>query len=535
MAGITLSETARALVRSTFFGKDFDSNVAEIDNFLNLRFGPEIRNNIVASEQGIMLIEMVAFALSTMNWYGDRQIDDTNLRDVRLRSAASVIARQLGYQPAGAVPPVVEITMTLDSAPSTGQLILEAGRQIRGPSGLLFELVEEVVFDIGEVGPKTFAARQGQTYTDTYTSDGSATQVYRLDSIPNGSVLAQGSVRCFVNNQEWLANTFLSYEQTNQFEVLYTQNPPLAVFGDGVAGNIPIRDAEIRFQYFATQGTGGSVPANTVTTFVDPLVAGLDTLTAVLTHDLPSTPGSDLESIRSIKTNAPVVTQAAGRAVTGLDLEGWINSFTDPVWGSVAIGRATSPRSVEQDAQALTIIQAIENAGLTDVADDLRAYWSSVLASNHQANIALVQILAADSVGRYVQASAGLAAALESFLDGIAVLTCKAHVTDGSINLLSVDVSIRYKPRVAFSSQASIEVTKTEISSLVQSALLGRAYGESLWISDLYEIVEALEAVDYSQIAITNNLTRLNSYGDLPIEDYEVITMGVLPVIEAIS
>jgi hypothetical protein len=190
---------------------------------------------------------------------------------------------------------------------------------------------------------------------------------------------------------------------------------------------------------------------------------------------------------------------------------------------------------VEQDAQAMTIIAEITNAGLTDVATDLYNYWSSVLASDHQANVMLVQILSKDSVGRYVMAPVGLARALETFLDSIAVMTAKAHVVDGSINLLSVDVTVRYKPVTAYNSSAAIETTKTDIAAIIQNALLNRSYGQSLRISDLYEAVDSLEAVDYSNIAITNNLGRLNTYGDLPIEEYEVITMGALPVVEVIT
>ena len=46
--------------------------------------------------------------------------------------------------------------------------------------------------------------------------------------------------------------------------------------------------------------------------------------------------------------------------------------------------------------EALTIIEEIENGGLQDTADRLRTYWNGVLSSNHQANVIIVQILAAD-------------------------------------------------------------------------------------------------------------------------------------------
>jgi len=531
--GISLSETARSLVRSGLFGKDFDTYVSEIVGYLELRFGADVASNIVASEQGVQYIETAAFGLSTASWYGDRQADDTNLVDVRIRSAAVVIARQMGYKAHASVPPAVEITITLDT-PAPARLTIEPGRQLNGPNGLVFEAAEEVVFDVGESGPKIFAARQGRTLHSIFTSTGEPNQVFLVTNVPTGTSIAQDSPRLTVDALEWTEQEFLLFEQTDQFEFQYGFNPPRLLLGSGIAGNIPRKDAELRLSFFVTNGVEGSVPANTVTTFTQPLVAGGVVIGATLTHTLPSTPGSGPETIDSIKANAPLVNQAAQRAVTELDLEGWINSFVDPTYGAVAIGRATVPRSIDQDAAALTIVQAIENAGLMDVASDLRDYWNDVLSSNCQANVVVVQILSADSDGRYVTAPAGLARALETFLDAKAESTAGIHVTDGSVNLLSVDLTVGVKTLPAFNSVELQQGVIASVRSILADQLIGRAYGESLRISDLYSIVEQVEGVDYANIAISNQPTRVNQFGDLPIEDYEVITLGVLPNVSAI-
>jgi hypothetical protein len=603
-SGISLSSVARDLVRSTLFGKDFDSNVTEIENFIQLRFGPEVANNIVASEQGKMLIEMFAFGLSTMNWYGDRQADDTNLRDVRLRTAAVSIARQLGYKPRAAVAPAIQLTMTISPVP-TARLIVEKGRKLNGPDGLTFETTAETIFDVGEVGPKLIDARQGESKESLFVSDGTAGQTFFITDVPTDSSIAQDSPQAFVDGNEWPELVFLSFEQTNQFEFQYGFNPPRALFGDGIAGNIPPRDAEIRVRFFVTDGTGGSVPANSVTTFIEPLTAGGVVITPTLTHDDPSTPGSDRELISSIKTNAPQVFQAADRAVTQADIDALINAFIDPTWGAVAIGRATVPRSVDQDAQAVTIIESIESScatvlnivllggtfeltevvtggtsgatativgidpGLTfltvfpvsgvfipgevltvlpsggssaatatlssvapnDIVVELRAYWDKVLSSNCQANVVVAQILGQDSVGRYVSAPSALAAALEVYLDARLESTVKATVVDGSVNLLPVDLSVDLRTDATITSAEQQEVVKANVRSALETELLGRSYGASVWISDLYRLSDEIAGVDNVNIAITNQPTRIDSFGNLAIEDFEVITLGVSPVI----
>ena len=133
MTGISLSTTARDLVRSGLFGKDWETNRDEIGSFLQLRFGPEIASNISASEQGVKEIEMFAFGLATANWFGDRQADETSLMHARLRAYTVSIARQLGYKPSAAVPPAVSITMTL-AAPGRPQLRGLGVEGVHGPT-----------------------------------------------------------------------------------------------------------------------------------------------------------------------------------------------------------------------------------------------------------------------------------------------------------------------------------------------------------------------------------------------------------------
>jgi len=359
---VFLSDQAKDLARSNFFGKDFETIVNELNDHLLLQFGSEIQSNIVASDFGQVLIEMHAFAISTAHWYGDRQADDTTLRFARLRAAANVVARQLGYKPSASVPPAITLTILLDFSPTLTRLVIEKGRILVGPGGLLYVTADEVVFDIGEVGPKTVSAVEGESVEEIFTSDGTPNQFFFLEGVPADKSIAQDTPRVFVNTVEWDEVELLQFDRTNQFEAQYGFNPPRLQFGDGIAGNIPPVDAEIRVTYLATSGPSGAVQANTVVAFQEPLVAGTQTITATLTHDKASTPGSPRESIDSIRVNAPLVTQTADRAVTQKDLDALINSFVDPTFGAVAVGRATVPRAVDEDAEALTIIGLIETA-----------------------------------------------------------------------------------------------------------------------------------------------------------------------------
>lgn len=851
--GISLSPTARDLIRSTFFGKDYDTYRQEIIDSINAVFGPDIASNIVASEQGIMLIELNAFALSTLSWYGDRQADDTNLRDARLRFAAVTVARQLGYKAHAAVPAVADVNVLLATPPPV-QLIIKKGQKAAGPQGLIFETTSDLVFDVGQVGSglpagltvsslvvnptlptnilagtssgvfqtknsgiawgttntglttvnvtalamdpvnplnvyagtitggvfksvdggltwtpensglsnlkilslaidpvtpaiiyvgtngggvfksinnglswtpinggitdfviqtlaidpltpakvyagtysqgvfkttngglswtnnstgigtlnianlaidpvtpliiyaattgggvyqttngattwipinngltsvfpsqivvdpatptnlyvatsdsgvfksvnsgadwasnnvgistfqissitidpnttskvyagtlgggifgttnaaltwtslntgindpiKTVSMREGRTLQEIFRSNGSPNQTFELATIPTGMSIAQGTPQVTVAGTLWPEVDLLTYEQTNQVEIEYGLSPPRVIFGDGVAGNIPPKDADIQVSYFVTSGTGGAVASDTINAFIGPILAGITPIGSALTNPSPSTPGSDPESINSIKVNAPLIFQAAKRAVTKIDLDGWINSYVDPVYGAVAKGRATNPRSVAEDAEALSIISTLNSFGVpTGIVTRLQNYFNTILSSNCEANVVIAQILAADSVGRYVVAPEGLVEGLDTFLNSIAESTVNVVVADGSVNLLSVDVTVTVGTLPTFTSAILKTQIRDQVRTAIQSLLIGRDFGVSLRIGDLYQTVEGIDGVDYSDISIVvkNNLgvdissSRLNQFGDLTIADYEVITMGITPAV----
>jgi len=847
---IELSTTARALSRSSFFGKDFDSYRQEITDSITAIFGDDVASNIVASEQGVMLIELNAYALSTASWYGDRQADDTTLQFARLRFAAVTIARQLGYKATSSVPAVADVRVQLTTAPAV-QLTILKGTKAAGPDGLGFETLGDLVFDPGQVGAGTPAGmsindividpvgtniiylattngilktttagitwfdsssgltnlnittlvvdpatpttlylgtinsgifkstnsgdswsfsgsglssfkittlaidpvtpsilyvgtnagglfksinsgaswsainggiidfviqtvtvdpvtpsilyagafssgvfksinsglswsveitgladtnvvdievdpltptivyvatigggiyksidsagtwipfnsgftattpnqiaidpatpttlyvsssdagvfkstdsgvtwtaavtgldntvnpsiaidpstpttlfvgttdggvytstnsavtwgllnngiddpikivqmREGRTLSETFRSNGDPFQIFELP-VPANFTIAQDSPSVSVGGILWPEVSLLTYDQTDQVEIEYGLAPPRVIFGDGIAGNIPPQDAEIRVTYYVTSGVNGSIASDTMGSFTDAIVAGTTVITSTLFNQSPSTPGSDPEALNSIKVNAPQVFQAAERAVTGDDLTGWINSYVDPVYGAVSKGRATAPRSAIGDAEAQSILFTLIAFGVpATITDRFSDYINSILSSNCTANVVNAQILAADSIGRYVSAPEGLARNLATFLNTIAESTVEAVVTDGSINLLTVDAIIGIKILPTITNDALRNEIRDSVRDAVQVLLIGREFGASLRIGDLYQTVEGVEGVQYSNISLVvrNNISedisvaRLNTFGDLEIQEFEVITLGASP------
>ena len=533
--GISLTSAAKSIVRSAYVGKDFDTYRTEIITALQTIYGNEVASNIVASEQGVMLIEIIAYSLSTLSWYVDRQSDETTLDDVggaRIRANAVSIARTLGYTPTAAVPATVSLTVNIDSPHDQAggglpaRLTLEKGRKLNGPGGLTYECSAETIMEATEY-TKVIEIREGESFEQSFVSDGTKNQKFNLSNFPNNKFIAQDTIEVRVGGVLWTSVNLLTYTQTDIVELDLGNDPPFVRFGDGNAGNVPVSGSEVRVLGFVTSGPDGSVAANTITSFAAPLVAGTTTVAATLTHTSPSSTGSFRESLDSIKTNAPLVFQSAQRAVTTKDVDGLINAFS-----GVAKGRATTPRTATADAQLQAFLIQLTNAGISStITTNINNYWDTVLSGNCQANVIMGQILASDSTGRYVAATATLAAAVQAYLDLKVESTVKVWVVDGSVNLVSVTMSAVVKVLAAYNSDVQKASIKTSVETAIQNALLDVDYGVSLQISVLYSTIETITGVDYVSLKVTSPTSKVDTYGNVIIQDYEVITLGTLPTV----
>jgi hypothetical protein len=553
---IDRSATSLALVRSNFFGKDFDTIRQEIIDTMEALSTTETANNFVASDEGVMLIEAMAFAMSTQNWYGDRQAGETTLDPedgARIRANAVAIARQLGYKPFGAVAPVVSLTISIDPAAPI-QFTIPKGTKMVEVSGLPYETAEDMTFLAGsttppidpETGlPETLLVRQGETFEELFTSNAEANQRFFLETVPENATIAQDTVESRVDSVLWDEVPLLEPRQDDIYEVSLGTNPPFVRFGDGIFGNVPEVDVEVRITYFTTFGPDGAVASETITGFVDPIFAGATLITATVSHAAPSTPGSFRETLASIKFNAPLVFQAGQRAVTILDLDGIINSFVDATWGAVVKGRATTPRSAAADARLQTHLATLRNSDCFSEAEilDLETYWNKVVSSECQANIVMAQILSEDGIGRYVASPVGLARALETHLDALLESTVKSWAVDGTVNLFSVDMSAEIKVLDSRDTDVLRAEIISEVDQIIQTFLLGRDFGDSLRIGDLYALVEAVDAVEFSNLkaSLVQNqgddvtAAKVDEFGNVIIDTFEVITLGALPTVTIIE
>lgn len=593
---VSISATARTITRTAFIGKDFDTYVTEITDFVQQRFGNELYNNFTASDLGIMLIEGTSFALSTLSWFMDRQASETYIETAILPTSVSRLSRLIGYKPSGAVPSTGTAQVELTAAKAF-DVTIPLGSQIASSTGKTYETSQDLTFFAGEVGPKDVAIVEGITVEESFIADGTQGQRYALARVPEGRFIADGSVVISVGGVPFDVVDFISFEQTDQVEAAITEDPPTIRFGDGIAGNIPGAGAEIRVSYRATEGAAGPVQAGELTAFSQPVIVAFQVIANTVSNDSASAPGSDSESLSETKSNAPAVFRTADRAVTEEDYTSLVEAYVDPDFGAVAVGRAVISRGIEEDAATRTILDQLaavcgvtlifssapatafqvgdtvtgvisEAVGTcvrvdalsievkevtgtfsveevtgsisgatgdvssavgtigTSLLTQLNSHWSSVLSSNCKANLVSVQILQRDSTERLIAPNAGLAQSLQTFLEARKEATQTVSVTDGSINLFSVDTTAGTKLLPGFNRTT----VANSVQQVVDDFLIAKRFGESVYRSQLDDLLQDVDGVDYVNLEFTSPTSKVDTFGNVIISPFEVVTLGTTTV-----
>jgi len=204
-----------------------------------------------------------------------------------------------------------------------------------------------------------------------------------------------------VDGDAWVESEFLTFDQTNQYEMRLLADPPLLFFGDGVAGNIPPTGAEVVVSYVLTLGRAGNVGAGTIVTPVSTLVANFTQIAFTVTNPTSSVGGDDPETLAEARANAGKVFKSRRVAVTESDYAALAGTYADPAAGRVAVARAVSARTPAADATLETALSTIEtvSAAVQPSVDAAIASARVKLAAANEALVTLASALTSIGVG----------------------------------------------------------------------------------------------------------------------------------------
>lgn len=371
MASEEFNENKSPLNLVAYPARDFNTNFDFVQRRLREMYGT-VYNDFVRSSEGIMLVHLFSYGFAQLNWYLARQASDTYLSTARTNSAVAKIAGQLGYKVRGASASSGDLTLTF--AATAVDANIPQGFKFAGPRGLTLEATANVFVPAGST-TATVNVTEGIAKERSFTSDGSVNQEFVLTGANDTTFVAFGNVRLFVNGAEWTENDFLTFDQTDQFEVDYTVAPPVVRTGDGFAGNIPASGVEVVARYRLVSGELGSIQqsgADELITATDPFLVDGTAVPVVTTAPNGVNGGSNPESLVSVKRSAAGYFGARGVTVTVEDYKSLVNAFTDPTFGAVAQGYAAVVRETGNDFETTARTNSIVSSSGT-LSGDLAA------------------------------------------------------------------------------------------------------------------------------------------------------------------
>jgi uncharacterized phage protein gp47/JayE len=440
--------------RISYAQRDHEAIVADVIERLRLIY-PNKWNDAYEDSLGMMLVEAMAYMLDILNFYLDRQANETYLPTATERQNIINLCKLVGYTARNAVPASVVLSFSIDEAHETPVLIRQ-GTQVTTNAGTIFELTEDVTIAAGQLSA-TGAAVQGETFEELLgVSDGTPNQTHAAS---RAGVIKIISVT--VAGYEWEAvDSVLDYNESGRVYIaeLDADGNAIVSFGDGVHGRIPGDGEKITIKYRVGSGTAGNVLAETITIMRDIAAdSNGNRVTVSVTNLVPASGGAEAESAEHIRSWAPRYFETQERCVTQSDYETTAMMFRDEDVGAIAKARAV----------------VHERSG--------------------EANVIRYYVLAyAEDPNELALASQPLKDALLAYVNRRKMLTDYVEIQDGTWRLIDVAGTLRITP--GFGANATIERVKAALRYLLNAG--NTRMGGKLRISDVYAAIDNTEGVD---------------------------------------
>lgn len=439
---------------------------------------------------GVALLEMFAYPLDILSYYGDRIGQEAYLPTATQRLSLLNIAQLLGYTVSNGTAATGTVTFQT-SNPGSAVTIpaltqVATSYQSSTDSPIIYQTNETATCP-GNGGTVTVAVTQGITSTQVPigTSTGLPGQVF---SLPQTGVI-DGSVTVYVQTdtavpQQWSYIQYLADAgPSDQVFTTYLDANGLTwvEFGDNLNGLIPGQGLVIYATYTVGAGSAGNVAAGVVGEMVNPI----DGVSVQLESDGQTftssamTGGADPESNDSIRANAPAIFSTQLRAVSPADFE-----------------------SMVLNVPGVTVASAV---------------------AQHSTSVS-IYALGAD----YQPVSSGLQSDIENYFAGRTL--AGVSVTVAQPTLVPIDVGSSSTP---YQVQVQPNYVQAQVVAAVQTALTSLfqppnvSFGQLITPGQVYATIMAVAGVAWCVIPV---ITRedITQTGTTPIQlrGYEIATPG---------
>jgi uncharacterized phage protein gp47/JayE len=309
-----------------YTSKDFSGFAASMLAYAAQAF-PEW-NTASEGDMGVMLMEIFAYGLDIISYYGDRLTKEAYLSTATQLLSVYNIANMLGYVPSNGSPSSGTVIFKTDNpGPAvtvpTGTQVVAVGLD----TPVIFETQDTVVVQANGVVDDTNSVEviQGVTMhlVPIGVSDGTLGQKFVLPQLDVIDGTVQVWVQTSVGSQEWVQVAYLidSGADDQVYSLATDQTGATTVsFGDNENGTVPAVGLQIWATYRVGVGSAGNLLPGAVDTFVTPIPGvSLQPLGVGAGPSTAMIGGADPETIEQIRANAPTVFQAQYRAVSPQD------------------------------------------------------------------------------------------------------------------------------------------------------------------------------------------------------------------------
>lgn len=272
------------------------------------------------AELARMHLESMSHLSGHFHYYLNRLGRESRWGTASERTNLLSMLKLVGYRPATATAATTTLRFTLPAAASA-DVVIPSGTIVRTEDvadPVRFQTLAELVIHAGDTVGEV-SAENSETVTETYISDGTPFQRFRLGSSP----YLDDSMTITTPLGTWSEKTNFLRSGANDRHFVTTvdsQERVTVVFGNSRTGAIPT--SPIQFTYKIGGGAAGRLPANAL---VEPESSFADVngsaVTIAVTNTSATTGGNPRESDAEVKTNAPAYVEVAQRAVSRSDYE----------------------------------------------------------------------------------------------------------------------------------------------------------------------------------------------------------------------
>lgn len=428
------------------------------------------------ADLGMLLVDLFAYMGDVISYYQDRLASEAFLDTATERRSVAHLLRLIGYELAGPTAASVELDLTFEPAgqgkPTTVRIPRQAqfgSRPSPGPAGgdprPTFEYLGPDL-DIDLSGPRVvkrganlvlqrLPARHSRSVNNEVlgSSTGEPNQTFTLAGSPVNLDTLVVTVDEGAGPVTWTRQANLAYhvgaegqvelsgpESRDYYVQLDENGKAWVVFGDGEYGRRPpVGSANVRASYSIGGGVVGNVAASTVTV-IKTAIPGL----SAVTNPLPGMGGADAEPIERAVRFGPLAFRSGDRAVTLRDYKALAFQA-----GGVAKVKASS------------------------------SGWNRV------------DLYVAPEGTTCTPASAELKQRLVRFFEDRRMVGTSVRIMDPEC--VRIDISVEVIPEHNYDPSAVVARAEQAVGAIVSFADVD--FGRPLYLSKVYEAVEALEGV----------------------------------------